>query len=135
MPNIAKGSCLCGAVTFATASTFAKAYFCSCAQCRKITGTAFAANLFAAPATFEWLSGEEHIHRFDHSSRGFSKAFCGKCGCGVPYMNRDGTLVVVPAGALDNEPQIEQADRIFWNDRAIWSDQVAHTPHHAGFPA
>ncbi len=134
MPEIAKGSCLCGAVTYVTSAAFAKAYFCNCTQCRKITGTAFASNLFADPVAFHWLSGKDHVHRFDHPTRGFTKAFCRQCGSGLPYLNGAGTVVVVPAGSLDSEPRIDHADRIFWDDRAAWCDAVDQAPHHAGFP-
>ncbi|MDW3204279.1 MAG: GFA family protein [Alphaproteobacteria bacterium] len=134
MPEVAKGSCLCGAVRFSVPQTFPVAYFCHCAQCRKITGTAYASNLFADPAGFVWMSGEDRIQRFDHPSRGFTKAFCRDCGSGIPYLNSAGTRMVVPAGSLDTEPDIGAADRIFWDDRADWCDIVDLAPHHCGFP-
>lgn len=56
-----RGSCLCGDVTFAVDRTFDKMFMCSCDQCRQITGSAFAANLFTDNAGFNWLSGEDNI--------------------------------------------------------------------------
>ena len=128
------GSCLCGAVTFETDAHFKDAYFCHCAQCRKITGSAHASNLIGKPGSLRWTTGEEHIRNYAHPTRDFSKAFCSQCGSGLPYLNRSNTAVVVPAGSLDGEPEIARGSRIFWADRSAWGDRVANHPHHDGFP-
>jgi len=55
------GRCLCGAVSFEMANTFEKLFLCSCEQCRQITGSAFAANLFVSIEGFDWVEGTEEI--------------------------------------------------------------------------
>ncbi|RPH66319.1 MAG: aldehyde-activating protein, partial [Hyphomicrobiales bacterium] len=44
------GSCLCGDVRFEIAGDFEKFYLCHCSRCRKDTGSAHGANLFASAA-------------------------------------------------------------------------------------
>lgn len=50
-----KGGCLCGAVSFEVVNAFEKLSLCSCDQCRQITGSAFASNLFVSIEGFGWL--------------------------------------------------------------------------------
>ena len=53
-----KGSCLCGAVSYEVINEFDRLFLCSCDQCRQITGSAFASNLFIMADGFDWLSGD-----------------------------------------------------------------------------
>ena len=128
------GSCLCGAVAFTVSNSCHDAYFCHCAQCRKITGTAYAANLITSPGALRWTAGADHVTRFDHPTRGFSKAFCEVCGSGLPYLNSSQTALIVPAGALEGEPRVAKGARIFWGDRSSWGDHVADYPAFEAFP-
>lgn len=43
--NMITGRCCCGDVAFTREDKFGDFYFCHCEQCRKLTGTAHAANL------------------------------------------------------------------------------------------
>ena len=133
MPEKISGSCLCGRVKFEVANEFDRFYWCHCSQCRKITGSAHASNLFTDPGNLSWLVGEEHIKKFVDPDRDFSKWFCGECGSGLPYLAKDGTHVVIPAGSLDGELAIFPQHNIFWADRATWYDQGIRADHVEGF--
>ena len=75
------GSCLCKRVKYSVAAELQQFYFCHCEQCRKVTGSAFASNIQAAPAEVKWLSGAEYVKRFDYpGDRLFTKVFCSECG-------------------------------------------------------
>ena len=43
----------------------------------------------------------------------FAKQFCTKCGSGVPYVNRDGTKLVIPAGSLTEPIEFPPEKNIF----------------------
>ena len=98
-----KGGCLCGAVSFEVVNAFEKLFLCSCDQCRQITGSAFASNLFGGIEGFDWLAGAGDIVSYQVPGRDISKSFCRVCGSGVPWANGDGTKMIVPAGSL-SEP-------------------------------
>lgn len=116
-----RGSCLCGAVQFEVTAAFEKFYWCHCSRCRKETGSAHASNLFTAPQAVRWLRGRETLKRFDlATAKSFSRAFCSECGAPMPYVNRAGTHLVVPAGALDAEPPLRPQDQLHWASRAGW---------------
>ena len=75
--HLLTGSCLCKRVKYSVAAELQQFYFCHCEQCRKVTGSAFASNIQAAPAEVKWLTGAEYVKRFDYpGDRLFTKVFC-----------------------------------------------------------
>ena len=58
------GECLCTKVSWNMQGPFDFFGMCQCSLCRKLTGSAFAANLFVKLEQFNWLSGEENRLEF-----------------------------------------------------------------------
>lgn len=117
------GRCLCGTVAFEVSGPFEAFHWCHCSRCRRDTGSAHAANVFTRPEAIVWLNGEDAVKRFDlPEAERFAKAFCTNCGSPVPYVNRSGTHLLVPAGSLDADPGIPPQDNIHWRSRAAWYD-------------
>ena len=114
------GGCCCGKVTFSLNDDFKKFYFCHCEQCRKLTGSAHAANLFTAPDNIQWTKGEDNTKRFEHPTRSFAKVFCTDCGSGLPYLSQSGKFLVVPAGSLNEEPSKILDAQIFREEQTQW---------------
>lgn len=128
------GGCLCGAIQYELVDDTQAFYLCHCAQCRKVTGSAFAANLMASPTSIRWTQGEALLQHYQDSERDFSKTFCTRCGSGLPHLNRDKTTLVVPAGSLDsNLDQLPQAN-IFAAEKAHWLEQGLQAKNFKGFP-
>lgn len=134
MGDKVKGSCLCGKVSFTLANEFKQFHLCHCLQCRKITGSAHASNLFISLDSIEWNSGQELIKTFDHPDNNFRKVFCSECGSGLPYESRRVPMLVVPAGSLDDEPEMEPMDHLFWTERSAWYESAKDKPVFDGFP-
>lgn len=128
------GSCLCGKITFESNNNFDQFHLCHCAQCQKTTGSAHASNLFTTPDNITWLSGFELVKRFDVPGRAISKAFCTECGCGVPFLSGTGKALVVPAGCLDGNPEIDPQDNIFCSEKAEWYDKAIGAKSFEKFP-
>lgn len=129
-----KGGCLCGAVSFEVVNTFEKLYLCSCDQCRQITGSAFASNLFVSIEGFDWLGGAGDIINYKVPRRDISKSFCRVCGSGVPWVNGDGTKMIVPAGSLSEPVNVVERVRIFSSELPSWASDLGQVPVHAQFP-
>ena len=85
------GSCLCGSVRFRIDGELGPAGYCHCSQCRKASGSAFAANAPVRRKYHSFTRGEGSIREFE-SSPGKFRAFC--CHCGSPLYSR-----------LDAEPE------------------------------
>jgi hypothetical protein len=98
--HLLTGSCLCKRVKYSVAAELQEFYLCDCEQCRKITGSAFASNIQAAPAEVKWLSGAEYVKRFDYpGDRLFTKVFCSECGVG-PAVSQQKRQEVIYSGGL-----------------------------------
>ncbi|NDY73360.1 aldehyde-activating protein [Desulfobacter hydrogenophilus] len=119
-----KGSCLCGEIAFEIIGEFESFFLCHCERCRKDTGSAHAANLFSSSAKLIWLSGKDKAKTFDFKSEGHIKSFCSNCGSALPNIQMDGDLLVVPAGSLDSDVQMEPQGHIYWRDKANWDNNL-----------
>lgn len=116
-----KGSCLCGQVSYEVEIANSEFDLCHCSRCRKVTGSAHASGLYLPSEQFKWLSGEEHLIRYDiDEEETFSHCFCKICGSSMPYEYRPEKHIIVPAGTLDDEPGVIPDHNIFWASRAGW---------------
>ena len=78
--QVISGSCLCGAIRYsASASPLFQAH-CHCQDCRKNTGSAFAALAFVPINSLSWQGQTQTFtHRAD-SGAVMTKHFCSSCG-------------------------------------------------------
>jgi len=114
---MAKGSCLCGTVTFSVSEEGRNMTHCHCSMCRKIHGALFAT--YYTSRDLVYTSGEEAIGSYQ-SSPGFQRAFCSHCGSTLPERSLDGdeAEVYVPAGLMDDDPGVRPEAHIFTESRA-----------------
>jgi len=130
----ATGSCLCGAVSFQIDGGFDTFFLCHCSRCRKGTGSAHGANLFASQARLTWARGQAHIRNYALSGTRHARSFCGTCGSALPMTQFDGALIVVPAGSLDTPAEIKPTARICMSDAAPWAEHLDAVPGLPGLP-
>lgn len=134
MTQITPGSCLCGAVRFEISGDFDAFFLCHCTRCRKGSGSAHGANLFANGAKIAWLAGKGEIASFRLSGTRHQRSFCRTCGSALPGTQMDGALLVVPAGSLDGPVDIRPTAHICCDSRADWDAGLADIPHLPGLP-
>lgn len=128
------GSCLCGAVRYTVNGEAQRFYHCHCSRCRKASGTGHASNLFVQGA-LTWNSGEELIRTFKlPEAARFANSFCEVCGSRMPRFIEKVGMVFIPAGSLDDEPDIRPQARIFLDSRAKWSCDEAALPGFEQYP-
>ncbi|MBF7095906.1 GFA family protein [Alkalibacter mobilis] len=128
------GSCLCGEVTFEIEGEFENFYLCHCKRCRKDTGSAHAANLFSSTAKLKWLSGKEKAKTFNFRLEGHIKSFCTNCGSALPNIQMDGKLLVVPAGSIDSDININPQGHIYYKSKANWDAELEKVPKFEELP-
>ena len=128
------GGCLCGAVRYTVNGEAQRFYHCHCSRCRKASGTGHASNLFVQ-GTLTWNSGEELIRTFKlPEAARFANSFCEVCGSRMPRFIEKVGMVFIPAGSLDDEPDIGPQARIFLDSRAKWSCDEAALPGFEQYP-
>ncbi len=129
------GSCLCGVVAYEISGPFKIFQYCHCSRCRKVSGSAHAANLFVPPEQFNWTRGQSRLGRFEHpDARYFATCFCTCCGSSMPWEVQGGKNIVVTAGTLDDDPGIRPMWNIFSGSRACWFEGTESLPQHDAFP-
>jgi hypothetical protein len=116
-----RGSCLCGAVAYEVRPPFEFFKYCHCRRCRKNSGGAHAANLLVDVRQFAWTHGEDSVRRFElPGARAFCTGFCNRCGSALPWLTKNGTWMLIPAGGLDDAPGMLPDKNVFWDSRAAW---------------
>ncbi len=129
-----QGSCLCGAVKFEIKGDASRFYHCHCQRCRKATGTGHATNLFIKADAIHWLQGEGQVARYKvPEAERFTNSFCTQCGSRMPRHVPELQVVMLPAGSLDNTPDILPQAHIFWDSRADWSCSAGDIPCYAEY--
>jgi hypothetical protein len=128
------GGCLCGAARFEVSGSFDGFFLCHCSRCRKDTGSAHAANMFLSMAKIAWLTGRETIKTYCVPGTRHMRSFCTECGSALPSVQMNGRVVVVPAGCVDSEIDIQPTAHICFASRASWDEHLEDIPKFDGLP-
>jgi hypothetical protein len=119
--GVLHGSCLCGKVKYEINGNIIKFRYCFCPRCQKVSGAAHVANILVNQDQITWIQGKENITRYDlPEAKRFAHGFCKTCGSPMPYELRDKTGMVIPAGSLDDNPEIKPQGIIYWDHRPTW---------------
>ncbi len=123
-----RGSCLCGAVRFEVDRVRALTH-CHCANCRKLTGAAFATYAHVDADKFRFVAGEDMTVPYE-SAPGSFRYRCRTCGCLTPGRASYLPIVSIPAGLLDDDPQVRPRLHVFISSRAPWWTIQDDLPQH-----
>jgi hypothetical protein len=119
-----RGSCLCGGVRFEVNSTAGPFELCHCSRCRKVSGSAFMAGIYVRTADFRLLQGADLVSSYDapilESPPAYRTYFCSRCGSPVPEPAPANRWLEIPAGALDDDPQVRPDKHIFVDFASPW---------------
>ncbi len=132
--NKVNGSCFCKKVNYEISGNMGVFQYCHCSRCRKVTGSAHAANLFVAPDDFKWLSGEENVGRYDPpETKYFATSFCKNCGSPLPWLSKSGQVVIVPPGRWMGTRDPANA-KYSLRLRSAWYTDASSLPEHEEMP-
>jgi hypothetical protein len=100
--SMAKGSCLCGAVSLSSSSLEHHVAACHCNMCRKWGGGALLGVESNGDVSF---SGEENIGVYQ-SSEWAERGFCKQCGSHLFYRLKENNHYYIPVGILDQDDDL-----------------------------
>ena len=112
------GSCFCGQVTYAISAPLENARSCHCSRCRKIFGGPSSAYAEVQGGSFEWLTGQADVKRYDVDGN-WSLTFCERCGSALAGMFNDDIHGIV-LGTVDGDPGIDIEMHIHVASKAPW---------------
>jgi hypothetical protein len=127
------GSCHCGAIAFEAEVDPERVRICHCADCQRLSGSAFRVNAPSKESSFRLLRGEPKVYvKTAESGRRRLQVFCGNCGSALyatsddPPGNREFGLRV---GVLD-ERAVLAPRKQFWVRSALpWLPPIAGEIH------
>ena len=117
-PIMIRGSCHCGTVRFEIDEVRALTH-CHCANCRKLTGAAFASYAHVEAEKFRFVAGEDMTVAYE-SAPGSFRHRCKVCGCLTPGHAPYLKTISVPSGLLDDDPIARPRLHVFTSSRAPW---------------
>jgi len=127
--GVVLGSCLCGAVEFHVTEPFKVVHNCHCSRCRRARAAAHTTNGFVPMDGVSFIKGEDHVKTYKlPEARFFTHAFCNTCGSGLPRIDPERKIAVIPLGALDDDPGSRAVDNIFVASKADWYDITDDLP-------
>ncbi|MGR3485969.1 MAG: GFA family protein [Paracoccaceae bacterium] len=129
MPDAAllhAGSCLCGAVRYATPGPLRPIVACHCGQCRKTSGNFVAAT--SAPRDTLRIDGEVTWFASSATAR---RGFCATCGSNL-FWDGAGANLSIHAGTLDGDPGVRLRGHIYVADKGAWYDIEGELPQFEG---
>lgn len=118
-----KGSCLCGAVTFAADAAAKDPAACHCTQCRKQSGHYWAA--MQVPDDALTVTGEV---RWYEASPVAKRGFCPVCGSFLFWKGYDDPDTGIALGALDGPTGLRLERHIFTADKGDYYDIADAVP-------
>ena len=117
------GSCLCGSVRFELSKAIGPFELCHCNRCRKVSGSNGMAALGVLAADYILITGHEFITSYEapilYEAPAYESYFCSNCGSPTPPTNPT-EFFEIPAGLLDNDPDINLDKHIFVEFTPDW---------------
>jgi hypothetical protein len=85
------------------------------------------ATILVPETDFKWISGED-LRRVFTKPSGWKTTFCEKCGSPLPQSIRGAAAYWVPAGLLDDDPDLVIGGHIFVGSKAAWDEIAGDAP-------
>lgn len=125
---MAKGSCLCGKVSYSVNGPLRPVIACHCTQCRKQSGHFYAAT--AADNETLTIYGEDQITWY-HASDDAERGFCKNCGSALFWRRPTDNYTSILAGSLDGKTGLKIIKHIYVADKGDYYDIKDDVPQSA----
>jgi len=133
--SVLTGKCLCGGVRYEIRGPLTGGVYCHCSQCRRASGSAFAANAGVAKEDFRLVAGEDLLRGFESSPKKF-RWLCSRCGSPIySVIPADPNTVRIRLGTLDGDPGIRPGFHVFVGSKAPWHEITDELPRFDERPA
>lgn len=125
MESMITGSCLCGLIRFEYSGEVGPSSYCHCADCRKVTGSAFLVSTRLDIKDFVLKSATKppSYSKIADSGKKIIREFCQYCGSPLfTYSPDHPEFVWVKSGCID-DPSVVTPTHQSWTDSKVsWGD-------------
>jgi hypothetical protein len=123
-PGNLEGGCACGKIRYQLTNAPMIVHACHCRDCQRISGAAFAVNLWVERKFVEMGAAEPVAFRVPAGSSGKAHDVFRCPDCGTPVWNKyhaaPGDTVLLCAGSLDDPTVVEPDAHIFTGSKVPW---------------
>lgn len=126
--QVAKGSCLCGAVSLSTTSMNPHVAACHCSMCRQWGGGALLVVECGSDVSFE---GEENIGIYQ-SSEWAERGFCQQCGSHLFYRMKSNHQYYIPVGLFEESEDLVFTHQVFIDEKPAYYSFANETKNLTG---
>jgi hypothetical protein len=121
-PSPVRGGCLCGSVRYRFDGPVGLANYCHCADCRRVTGSAFNVGIRLDVNLFRIERGDVRTFtKASDSGNLVSRSFCPECGSPLFTSSpMHPEHVFVKAGSLDDPSLVRPTMRIWTDSEVAW---------------
>lgn len=124
MTQTLTGGCLCGALRYTYRGEVGAAGYCHCADCRRVSGSAFGISVRVDASGFAIAKGTPRSFvKAGDSGRMVARFFCGDCGSPLytlPPLHPE--LVFLKAGSLDDPSVVKPTRQAWTRSRVDWAE-------------
>lgn len=120
------GGCLCGAIRYTCASPLGPANYCHCADCRRVTGSAFNIGIRVDVANLQVAGSPSAFVHAGGSGQPVTRQFCGDCGSPLFTLHpARPESIWLRAGTLDNPDLVRPAYEAWTSSKVPWAHPSA----------
>jgi len=126
-----EGGCACGSIRYKLTAMPLIVHACHCRDCQRVTGGAFAINVWIERTFVEQLRGNPKSFMLEGGSgKDHEVYFCEQCGTYLwsRYQIAPGDALFVRAGTLDEPESVKPDVHIFTRSKLPWLDIPKDVP-------
>jgi hypothetical protein len=127
------GACHCGQVQYEADINPDEVAICHCADCQRLTGTAYRVTVSAARVNFRITSGDpkEYVKIADNGRRRM-QYFCSNCGSPIYTTGelQDAALVGIRLGTINQRQGLKPRAQFWCSSELSWAQDLRALPRH-----
>jgi len=131
------GGCACGAIRYECSAAPLQMWQCHCRDCKRFTGSAFAAYVWVPTPALTFTKGEPKYYGvLGLSGNPLYRGFCPTCGSPLGWKSDVySDIRGLSAGSLDDPSGLEPTGEAFTSRAEAWESLNPALPHFETFPS
>ena len=123
------GRCHCGAISYEAKIDPERVSICHCADCQRLTGTAYRVSALARLEDFTVLAGEPKSYvKHGDSGAASTQYFCANCGSPIYRAGENREFIGIRLGSIDQRHELTPNKQIWCDSALAWTSNIEALP-------